>query len=661
MKKLLISSVVEFKLKDRVEDVLAQELFDISRNQGKRFAEETKRIDNLETSEIYLNRQMDRLRKYASEGQIKKFDYLASKLLKSSTVYLLYSLNHCFPNWHKMRMTKVIRILKQVRTYTSTEFSGINYRRVWIDKKPGDFERPLGVPDPADRIYGHMMTRIIEAYLCGTNQYSSMQHGGVPKRGTMTFLVELSKRLKVAKRVFEFDIKGYFDHIKHESMLELFKSEVILKFLKGALKSKPYGYELPSVEDDASLNPWRPTPVVAEKYVENMDFSGMGHLFDENYHLSKMLGQTYVQPKPPEPTIQIDFSKMEHLFDPYYHIKKMMPGFTLPHKGYMPYEESQTNLDGNDMFGNLPARMGSGIPSEKNRALGRDRRKDLDLENQGVPQGSSFGPVLASVVLGKVMPKNSLLYMDDGLIFLDNQNHPKDYMFNAVNARVKRIGCELAPDKTRTLRTLDLMTQGLKIVGTRWTQVRDIFNYSVSSETRKGMKKQLFPGIKDNYLQILLDLHNKGHITTSKYRMLRWYLEKDGSLHLVRESNLFEIAEKIGIFGAILSRAYSPTVSLEEMKEQIEYGIFKSELKLRRSQGSLGLAIYSAKKVLLEVTEEISEVKPTIFNCRSIANQILIRYLNNELPKRNLKVQGMRKPFNSKKVSRTTGASRKMQ
>lgn len=649
MKKLIISSVVEFKLKDRVEDVLAQELFDISRNQGSRFAHESKRVKNLEHSEEYINLQMDRLRKYASKGELKKFDFLASVLLKKSSVYLLYSLNHCFPNWHVMRLTKVLKILKKVRQYTHEEFSGIRYKRVWIDKKPGDFARPLGVPEPADRIYGHMMTRIMEAYLCGTNQYSDSQHGGVPGRGTMTFLIELSKKLRYSKRVFEFDIKGYFDHINHESILELFKSEVILKFLKGALKSKPISYELPPEEDDMSLNPWRPSPVVAEKFVENMDFSGMSHLFDENYHLSKIFGQPYVQPKPPEPTIQMDFGKMEHLFSVDYHLNKMFPGRNLPHKGFMPYEESQTNLDGSDMFGNLPSRMGSGLPSEKNRALGRDRRKDLDLENQGVPQGSSFGPVVASVLLGKVMPKNSLLYMDDGLIFLDNQNHQKDYMFNEVNARVKRIGCELAPEKTRTLRTLDLMTQGLKIVGTRWTQVRAIFNYSVSSETRKGMKKKLFPGIKDNYLQILLDLHNKGHITTSKYRMLRWYLDKDSTLCQVRESTLFTISEKIGIFGAILTQAYSPTVSLEEMKEQIEYGIFKADLKLRKSQGSLGLAIYGMKKMTLECTEATAEIKPTLFNCRSIANQILIRYLNNELPKRNLRIQGMRKPFISKK------------
>jgi hypothetical protein len=59
--------------------------------------------------------------------------------------------------------------------------------------------------------------------------------------------------------------------------------------------------------------------------------------------------------------------------------------------------------------------------TETQREQARDSWKHLDLPNQGVPQGSSFGPVLASVLLGKIMPRNSLLYMDDGLIFLDNK------------------------------------------------------------------------------------------------------------------------------------------------------------------------------------------------------------------------------------------------
>jgi len=691
MKNLYITSVVEFRLKDRVEDVLSRELYGLIRNEESRFGE-TVKIQNLENANAYLNHQMDRLRKYAKAGEFEKFDFLASKLLKNSRVFLVYALNHVFEKWDGMRTTKAIKLIDKVCKLTREESSRLNYNRVWIDKKPGDFGRPLGVPEAEDRIYGHMMTRIMEAYLCGTDQYTSNQHGGVPGRGVLTFITELAKKLKTAHRVFEFDIKGYFDHIKHESILEMFKSQVILKYLKGALTSSPNKYKLPPRNKDEALNKYNKIRGFSEglaasqmvmmeemqihlefykNAIENVEKSvsllsdedklvirewySTNNTFLEDHQIFTYdnLVEGYVDLLNLELENHLEMfaaerDKLEkeyretywahHTADLYQHNLKTL---ALVYKTLMETREEIKAIR-EDIFPFNSLHLED--PSEDSRAEGRDSWKELNLKEQGVPQGSSFGPVVASVLLGKQFPENALLYMDDGLIFMNNQAEQLHDWFYEINTKIKGIGCELAPEKSRTLRTLDLMTQGLKIVGTRWTQTRTFFNYTVSSETRKGSKKKFFPEIKENYLQILADLYSKGLITPSKYKVVRWYLKGD-QLMKVRESTLFSIAEKIGILGNILSNAFSPSVTLEEMREQIEYGIFKANLKIQSSEGSLGQRILAqGKTLLIESTEGKIYVKPTLFTRRAIANDILLRYLKDELPIKSLQVQGLRKP-----------------
>jgi uncharacterized protein YeeX (DUF496 family) len=669
MKTLFITSVVEFKLKDRVEDQIAKELFDISRNEGSRFNESIK-IQNLENANSYLNHQMDRLRKYAKNNEFEKFDFLCKRLLKNSKVFLLYATNHVMENHEGFMTTKLIKIMKRVISYAKAERDTMNYKRVWIDKKEGDYGRPLGVPEVADRIYGHMMTRIMETYLCGTDQYNDNQHGGTPGRGVLTFITELAQRVKTAPRIFEFDIKGYFDHINHSSILEMFRSEVILKYLRGSLKAKPKSYTLPPVELDLATQAYLKQMktyetirrLVGELRSEYWDIIndtsgkitwGTSSRMPNRRKLSAWaLRYSMVMNEVKFLEKEIDHDR--YVYDGPKHLAKQLRTMREISNGDV-FKFHDYPVDLLSSYATLQVRQRiskvSGLniqPSPvtvEQREQGRDSWKHLNLPNQGVPQGSSFGPVLASILLGKIMPRNSLLYMDDGLIFLNNKEDQKCEYFEKVNKIVKQIGCELAPEKCRTLRTYDLMTEGFKIVGTRWTQSRNFFNYTVSSETRKGIKRKLFPGLKENYLQILTDLYSQGHITPSKYKVLRWYLNGD-TLMKVRESDLFQVASKIRLLGNILTRAYSPEVSLEAMKEEIEYGIFKARLKIESSEGSLGQRILSTSKtILIESTEGKIEVKPSIFNCRAIANDVLLRYFKKELPARNLRVKGLRKAF----------------
>jgi hypothetical protein len=205
--------------------------------------------------------------------------------------------------------------------------------------------------------------------------------------------------------------------------------------------------------------------------------------------------------------------------------------------------------------------------------------------------------------------------------------------------------CEVNKSKSRILETSDLISKGLKIIGTRWTRTRELWtdSFAVSSETRRGAKRLLFEPTRKETEKIFAEFLNSKVISPSKARLLRWYVRK-GKLERIVGSELFKVAERIQVLGNILSRAYSPETSLEELKERIEYGIFKAELKLKSTEGSLGQRVINGcKTIVLETTEGRRAISPTLYNTRAICNNVLLRYLKGELPVRQLRVQGLRK------------------
>jgi len=659
MKKLFIPSVVEFRMKDKVTDKLAKQLFDVERNLGSRF-EILNKIENLEKSNMYLNRQFDRLRKYAEKEEFEKFDFLARILMKNSKVYLVYGLNHTYESWVTARFTNIARLCKKVIQYAIENRNELLYKRVWIDKKVADFGRPLGVPEMADRIYGHMMTRIIEAYLCGTNQYRKNQHGGVPGKGVMTYLRELAERFPESRHIFEFDIRGFFDHISHKAILDMFQSKFINHYLKGALTSRPKSYQLPTREEDKQV-PKVPTYPIDEEEVDEF--------FAKMYEKYRDVIELKVPAILLSEEAKADFDKafgtrwregwegMDEEFDSGIHdrneklethqqwmirINEMMTNKLLSLSAIQDY---QRLAKGEKLMIEDTLYI-----SERERELGRDAWKHLDLPTQGVPQGSSFGPVLSSVVLDKVLPKESLIYMDDGIIFLGNKRTTDYRMITKINKMLEPIGCELNPDKSGILSTHILRRAGLKILGMRIK--RTLFNcagMSLRSETRKGTVKPLFTQKGIDFSKMIFELYDRKLITVSKRKVLTWYLKAE-RLKGISQLSLIKLADSLGILGCILNRAVSPTTTLEEMKEEIEYGIFKAELKLKSSIGSLGERIINhTKALLIEGTEERVHMKPNLYTTRAIANDCLLRYLKGELPIRTLRVQGMRKRWNSEK------------
>ena len=248
--KIRLPSMVQFMLTPYepriIEEITGYE-------SGHRIFFDQSHMRNIYECNLYLGRQMKRLEGYLKNGEKDKFNFLARLLLKKSVAFRIYAMQYVLPKQGQMRIGKWKNLYQRVTKLCETESHDLTYKRVWIDKKPGDQGRPLGVPKAEWRIYTHMITRILEIIAENTEQYSDNQHGGRSYRGVMSALKVLSRRLMEKDWMYEFDLKGFFDHINHEDMLEPFKEYFIYPQMKSFLKAKPKKYILPPVEKDIAV------------------------------------------------------------------------------------------------------------------------------------------------------------------------------------------------------------------------------------------------------------------------------------------------------------------------------------------------------------------------------------------------------------------------
>ncbi len=128
-------------------------------------------------------------------------------------------------------------------------------RRTYIDKKNSTQKRPLGMPTWSDKLLQEVMRMILEAYY--EPQFRKCSHGFRPNRGCHTALKEINKTWTGTKWFIETDIKGCFDNINHDVLLEILSRDIrderFLKLLKGMLEA---GY----MEKGIKYNTYSGTP-----------------------------------------------------------------------------------------------------------------------------------------------------------------------------------------------------------------------------------------------------------------------------------------------------------------------------------------------------------------------------------------------------------------
>lgn len=98
-------------------------------------------------------------------------------------------------------------------------------RRVYIPKPGSSEKRPLGIPTVRDRVVQTAIKLVIEPIF--ERGFSPNSYGFRPGRCTKDALRQVEKLLKSGHHhVVDIDIKGYFDNIPHEPLMNLIREKI---------------------------------------------------------------------------------------------------------------------------------------------------------------------------------------------------------------------------------------------------------------------------------------------------------------------------------------------------------------------------------------------------------------------------------------------------
>ena len=129
------------------------------------------------------------------------------------------------------------RIEKLIASLKDESYSPQPSRRMYIPKKNGK-TRPLGVPSFDDKLVQEVVRMVLEAIYEG--HFEDTSHGFRPHRSCHTALNAVQKTFTGKKWFIEGDIKGFFDNVNHDILIDILKERIsderfirlIRKFLK---------------------------------------------------------------------------------------------------------------------------------------------------------------------------------------------------------------------------------------------------------------------------------------------------------------------------------------------------------------------------------------------------------------------------------------------
>lgn len=149
-------------------------------------------------------------------------------------------------------------------------------RRVYIAKPGSKEKRPLGIPAVIDRVVQGAVKAVIEPIF--EKEFAPNSYGFRPGRGCKEALREVERLMESGyEHVVDVDIKGYFDNIPHEALMELIRQrisdgrvlELLEKFLKQGVLEE--GKELMEPEK-GSPQGGLISPLLANIYLNPLDW-----------------------------------------------------------------------------------------------------------------------------------------------------------------------------------------------------------------------------------------------------------------------------------------------------------------------------------------------------------------------------------------------------
>jgi RNA-directed DNA polymerase len=154
-------------------------------------------------------------------------------------------------------------------------------KRVWIPKPGSAEKRPLGIPTVADRVVEAAVKMVLEPIF--ESRFHPNSYGFRPGRGAKDALRHVDKLLKAGhSHVVDVDIKGYFDSIRQDRLMELVRERIadgrvlglIEAFLaRGVLEGQQWTFTEEGTPQGGVIS-----PLLANIYLDGLDWrmAGLG-------------------------------------------------------------------------------------------------------------------------------------------------------------------------------------------------------------------------------------------------------------------------------------------------------------------------------------------------------------------------------------------------